>query len=62
MRSGRLNDARFGHRMRGAGPMADQIERLFELSAQRCGFGREPPPLVTLHFVRPGGEQQRRFG
>src|SRR5688572_8734193 len=38
VRGGELNDARFGHRMRGEGPYADAIERLFVATAQRHGL------------------------
>ncbi|MGD1956676.1 MAG: PA0069 family radical SAM protein [Sphingomonadales bacterium] len=38
MRDGKLNDPRFGHRMRGAGPYADLIQRRFTLAAKRHGL------------------------
>jgi len=50
MRGGRLNDPRFGHRMRGEGEYAEAIERLFTTTARRLGLlrdermeGRESP-------------------
>lgn len=59
LRGGSLNDSRFGTRMRGTGIWAEQIRRLFEVSAGREGFSRERVPLSTADFRRPGGEQMR---
>ncbi|UCF66703.1 MAG: PA0069 family radical SAM protein [Acidobacteriota bacterium] len=50
LRGGRLNDSRFGHRMRGEGPRWEMIHRMFELHTQRLGYEPadgadvEPPP------------------
>jgi DNA repair photolyase len=38
MRGGRLNDPRFGHRMRGSGRYWDSIEELFQMMRGRLGF------------------------
>jgi len=38
MRSGKLNDPRFGHRMSGEGEYAQAIRRLFETTARRLGL------------------------
>lgn len=57
LRSGRLNDPRFGTRMRGEGRFAEQIGDLFRLCARRHGLDRPPPTLSTAAFRRPGGEQ-----
>lgn len=57
LRGGRLNDPRFGSRMRGEGRFAEQIGGLFELMARRHGLDRPHPPLSTAAFRRPGGEQ-----
>jgi DNA repair photolyase len=47
VRDGKLNDPRFGSRMRGSGPRWDAVARLFELSAARLGINTkrilEPP-------------------
>lgn len=37
-RDGRLNDAQFGSRMRGSGPVAELLARRFDLAAQRLGL------------------------
>ena len=58
VRSGRLNDPRFGSRMRGEGPYAEQIRSMFELTARRLGLDRRGPPLSIEAFRRigPGGQ------
>jgi DNA repair photolyase len=52
MRGGRLNDPRFGHRMRGVGPYARLLAARFEAASRRCGFaGSRDPGLDTTQFV-----------
>ena len=55
--SGKLNDPRFGSRMRGEGRFAEQISGLFNLIARRHGLDRPLPPLSAEAFRRPGGTQ-----
>jgi len=57
MRGGKRNDARFGHRMRGTGPRAEQIARLFEIARRKHGYDTERRPLNREAFRRPGPEQ-----
>ncbi|HEB90905.1 MAG TPA: PA0069 family radical SAM protein [Deltaproteobacteria bacterium] len=57
LRGGRLDDPRFGSRMRGEGRFAEQIADLFRLSARRHGLEGSPPGLSTDAFRRPGGAQ-----
>jgi len=57
MRSGRLQESRFGLRMRGSGPFYAQIRDLFELSRARAGLASRPPELDTAAFRRPHGAQ-----
>lgn len=61
VRGGRLNESAFGARMRGAGPFAEQVARLFQVAAAKAGLDRRPPPLETRHFRRPGAEQLELF-
>lgn len=61
-RAGRLNDARFGSRMKGDGPYAAQIARLFEVAARRAGIGGRRPELSTAGFRLPPGPQLALFG
>lgn len=56
MRGGRMNDARFGSRMRGEGEWADVLGRLFTMHADRLGFERRSDTLSTEHFRRAQGE------
>lgn len=57
LRGGRLNDPRFGTRMRGEGRFAAQIADLFQLWARRQGLDRPAPTLSTAGFRKPGGTQ-----
>jgi DNA repair photolyase len=58
MRGGKLNDARFGHRMRGSGPYVESIRALFHAHRARVGLARDLPPLDTAHFRVPGRSVQ----
>jgi len=59
-RSGRLNDGRFGTRMRGGGSYADQISRTFEVVSRKLGFDERLPELDCALF-RPPHLQGRLF-
>ena len=62
MRRGRLNDPRFGHRMRGEGPAADLIRQLFHVSSRQLGLNQDPWPVSTAAFTRPGrGGRERQL-
>jgi len=61
MRGGRLDDPRFGHRMRGTGPLAAQLGRLFEVTCRRLGLAPGAPPLDASGFRPPGGHQLHLF-
>jgi DNA repair photolyase len=61
MRDGKLSEARFGSRMRGKGPLAEQVRSLFHLACRRVGLGTRFPQLSAAHFRRPGGEQKLLF-
>jgi DNA repair photolyase len=62
MRGDKLNDARFGSRMRGEGIFADQISQLFDISCRRAGLeGKRFPRLSTAAFRRPGEIQPGLF-
>lgn len=60
IRSGRLDDARFGHRMTGQGVYWESIRRLFELSARRFNLqkARVPKPLGRRLESAPEPAQQ----
>lgn len=57
MRGGKLNDPRFGERMRGQGVFAEQIRRLFEVARRKAGLSDESPALSTAAFRRASGTQ-----
>jgi DNA repair photolyase len=50
---GRLNDSRFGERMKGSGVRWRMIEDLFASAWQRCGFKPMPSPSDVSTFRRP---------
>lgn len=57
IRGGKLNDSRFGVRMRGEGIFADQISRMFHVACRKVGLPEEGPELSTADFRRPEGAQ-----
>ncbi len=61
MRGGRLNDARFGKRMRGEGALADTIKNMFTLACRQHNLARRGLELSTAAFRRPQGEQRLLF-
>lgn len=70
IRGGQLNDGRFGHRMRGEGIYWNSIQRLFEVTRQRCGLDRPACETVKPCCQRtarrsqasvPGGQLELPF-
>lgn len=53
LRSGKMNDPRFGHRMRGEGELANAIEQMYEVTRKKLAFAGRPT-LSTAAFCRPG--------
>jgi DNA repair photolyase len=53
LRGGRLNDPRFGSRMRGEGIFAEQIHALFASARRRHGLDKPLPELSAAAFRRP---------
>jgi len=60
-RGGKLNDPRFGNRMRGEGAMAEAIRNIFQLARKRAGLERPFPELSTARFRRPGSQLMLPF-
>jgi DNA repair photolyase len=62
-RGGRLNDPRFGHRMRGSGAYVELIGQRFATTARRLGLAQgEAEPLDLSQFrVPPAGGQLGLF-
>jgi len=54
LRGGRMNDPRFGSRMRGEGIFAEQIRATFQTFKRRYGLDQPRPELSTAAFRRPG--------
>ena len=52
-RSGKLNDPRWGSRMRGEGPYASLIKTRFDLACRKLGFNQDRHPLDTTQFAPP---------
>lgn len=61
VRGGELNDPRFGTRMAGEGPYADQIRQLFEAARRRAGLDGEAWSLSADAFRRPPRAQLTLF-
>ena len=57
MRGGKLNDPRFGARMRGEGIFVEQISQMFHVARRKVGFPDDGPELSTAAFRRPQGPQ-----
>jgi DNA repair photolyase len=61
MRGGKLNDSRFGSRMRGEGLFAKQIEQLFHAGCRRVGLNRPRFELSSTAFRIPERNQLSLF-
>jgi DNA repair photolyase len=61
MREGKLNDAQFGSRMRGQGPMAELIARVFRFACKRLDLNVRPWPVSAEAFQRPGGDGDKQL-
>lgn len=53
LRGGKLNDTRFGSRMRGEGELADVLKDMFTIARRKAGFHGRGPELSTAAFRRP---------
>lgn len=58
MRGGKLNDPRFGSRMRGEGAYAAQLRDLFAVTTRRLGLNARSTTLRIDKFRRPGAGGQ----
>jgi DNA repair photolyase len=61
LRGGKLNDAKFGARMRGEGIFAEQIEDMFALACRKAGISGRGGPLSTAAFRVPSHTQLPLF-
>jgi DNA repair photolyase len=60
LRGGRLNDPAFVTRLRGEGPFAEEMHRLFDIGCRKHGLAARPE-LSTAAFRRPQGRQLGLF-
>lgn len=57
LRGGKLNDGQFGSRMKGQGPIANNIRAMFDIYARKHGLlATERWSLDSSHFCRPGDQ------
>ncbi|MBX3040884.1 MAG: PA0069 family radical SAM protein [Bdellovibrionaceae bacterium] len=56
MRGGKLNEAEFGSRMRGEGPIAEHLKQMFHLYARKYGLNEKDFDLSAESFCRPGDQ------
>ena len=61
MHGGKVNDSRFGTRMRGEGLFAEQTTALFKLACRKAGLSLHAPALSTAAFRRLAGNQLTLF-
>jgi DNA repair photolyase len=60
-RDGKLNDSRFGRRMRGEGNWADLFSTMFKLHRARVGMSDDGPEMSTEHFTNGRPKQATLF-
>ena len=53
IRGGKLNDSDFGSRMRGEGPVAENMRQMFKLYSRKFGLNERNYSLTAEHFRRP---------
>ena len=53
LRGGRLNDSRFGHRMRGQGPWAELLKNRFQAAIRKNGLEKRLSPRLDTTGFRP---------
>ncbi len=53
LRGGKLYDAKWGTRMKGEGPLAEQVKALFAIAKRKAGFPENLPELSTRGFRVP---------
>jgi DNA repair photolyase len=61
MRGGKLNEARFGHRMTGAGEYWRSIEQLFAAAAKKYGLDYRDRPRASADVNEPQVKQSRQL-
>jgi len=62
VRGGKINDPRFGSRMRGEGEYAEQLRSLFDVTCARVGLNREKRTLSAAAWRGPIAARQLQPG
>lgn len=57
VRDGGMNSSNWGERMKGTGPIADQLQQAFKVFARKLGLDQKFSPLETDHFQPPKPKQ-----
>ena len=60
IRGGKVNDPRFGTRMRGEGIFADQIESLFATACRKAGIAGHRPEMSAAAFRVPSSTTENK--
>lgn len=61
MRGGKLNDPRFGNRMKGEGFYAEQMSAMCQVARKAAGFDGKPEIQLSTAAFRPQREQLQLF-
>ncbi|HMN67672.1 MAG TPA: PA0069 family radical SAM protein [Bdellovibrionales bacterium] len=56
IRGGKLNDGRFGSRMRGSGAIAEYMRQMFKITCKKLGLNEKKFALNSSEFSRPGDQ------
>ncbi len=58
-RDGSMYDSQWNQRMRGSGPIAEQIKQMFQLFAKKHGLDKPLPPVDSSRFQNPNAGPQQ---
>ncbi|QDS86639.1 Radical SAM superfamily protein [Rosistilla ulvae] len=58
-RDGSMYDSQWNQRMRGSGPIAEQIKQMFQLFAKKHGLDKPLPPVDSTRFKNPNAGPQQ---
>ena len=62
LRGGKLYDNRFGYRMKGEGPYAEQVRQTFQIACRKYGLSNTGSPLTVRHFRRVPSQGELDLG
>lgn len=61
IRGGKLNDSNFGSRMRGEGPVAENLRQMFKVYSRKLGFHEHSAGLTSEHFRRATASEVKDY-